>query len=394
MPAAAVFLDRDNTLIANDGDLGDPDKVELIQGAASAIASLRGLGYRIIVVTNQGGVARGKYSEDDVERVHQRINEMIKANSGARIDRFYYCPYHPEGTVAKYCREHDWRKPAPGMLIQAAEDLDLDLSQSWMVGDQERDMQAGAGAGVRTILLTPDAELLTPLKMEQIQAQHARQAEAGQMPYPTFTARSLIEAARIIAQQRKPESAEDVRGSLDEKRRWDAGAARAARTATQQHAAVTQPAIPTSAPPPIRATRPFRPWDVPPPIDELPAAGSVMEASPAVAPPPPAPPPPAPTATAERPVHATAPARPAEKIEATAVEQTLREILHELRSQRGIHDNFSYTKMLAVILQMIAVVCFAGSFWMSGDDYVMFLAWMASALFVQLATLAMLQFGR
>ena len=202
---AAIFLDRDNTLIDNDGDLGDPAGVKLLLGAASALASLRGLGYRMVVVTNQGGVARGKYTEEDVDKVNQRISEVIRATSGATIDAFYFCPYHPQGTVDKYRREHPWRKPAPGMLLQAAKDLNLDLSLSWMVGDQMRDVEAGLAAGVRTILLTPEAEDFTPLKLEQIAAGDFASVQTVR---PHFRARSLIEAVRIIAQQRTPD---DVR---------------------------------------------------------------------------------------------------------------------------------------------------------------------------------------
>ena len=93
-----VFLDRDNTLSENEGDLGDPNQVKLIQGAAAAIGSLRGLGYQIVVVSNQGGVARGKYGESDVDAVHERINKLVRQfASGAFIDRFSYCPFHPLG---------------------------------------------------------------------------------------------------------------------------------------------------------------------------------------------------------------------------------------------------------------------------------------------------------
>ena len=157
MRRPAVFLDRDNTIIHNDGDLGNPDEVRLIQGAGPAIASLCGLGYRVVVITNQGGVARGKYTEDDVHAVHARIEDLVreKAN-GARIDGFYFCPYHPEGKVSRYKMEHDDRKPKPGMLLRAAADLDLDLSQSWTVGDALRDVEAGAAAGTRTVLLQVD----------------------------------------------------------------------------------------------------------------------------------------------------------------------------------------------------------------------------------------------
>ena len=164
---AAVFLDRDNTIIHNDGDLGDPKQVKLIQGAASAIASLRGLGYLIVIVTNQGGVARGKYGVEDVDKVHEKITQLVYENAGAKIDRFYFCPYHPKGLVEKYTREHPWRKPQPGMLLQAAKDLQIDMDQSWMIGDALRDIEAGAAAGVRTILLKPDAQTLPPLKASE-----------------------------------------------------------------------------------------------------------------------------------------------------------------------------------------------------------------------------------
>ena len=151
----AVFLDRDNTLIANDGDLGDPSKVTLIEGVPEGLARLQDAGYRLVVVTNQGGVARGAYSESDVDAVHQCIAKLVDEAAGRSriIDRFYYCPYHPEGTVEEYRREHPWRKPRAGMLLQAAEDMGIDLAASWMIGDQPRDIEAGQSAGCRTVLL-------------------------------------------------------------------------------------------------------------------------------------------------------------------------------------------------------------------------------------------------
>jgi D-glycero-D-manno-heptose 1,7-bisphosphate phosphatase len=154
--APAVFLDRDNTLIANDGDLGDPDAVMLLDGVAAGLRALREAGYRLVVVTNQGGVARGVFSEADVDAVNQRIVELLRRETGdPLIERFYYCPYHPEGTVAEYRSEHPWRKPAPGMLLQAARDLRLDLPRSWIIGDGARDVQAGQSAGCRTVLIAP-----------------------------------------------------------------------------------------------------------------------------------------------------------------------------------------------------------------------------------------------
>jgi D-glycero-D-manno-heptose 1,7-bisphosphate phosphatase len=151
----AVFLDRDGTLILNDGDLGDPDRVELLPGVASALRSLRGAGYALVVITNQGGVARGRYDEAAVHATHERLEQVLRHETGlARVvDAFYFCPFHPQGTVERYRREHPWRKPAPGMLLEAAREHALDLAASWMVGDQERDAQAGAAAGCRSILI-------------------------------------------------------------------------------------------------------------------------------------------------------------------------------------------------------------------------------------------------
>ncbi len=179
----AVFLDRDNTIIHNDGDLGDPAQVRLIRGSAHAIASLRDLGYRIIVVSNQGGVARGLYTEEDVEAVHDRISQLVNESDRALIDRFYFCPYHPAGTVSAYAREHHWRKPSPGMIEQAARDFDLRLDECWMIGDQSRDAEAGRRAGCRTILID-------------------RTGSAGPCEHADFRVSTIAEAAQIVAQFR------------------------------------------------------------------------------------------------------------------------------------------------------------------------------------------------
>jgi D-glycero-D-manno-heptose 1,7-bisphosphate phosphatase len=158
MADRAVFLDRDNTLIDNDGDLGDPALVRLLEGVAPSLARLRDAGYRLIVVSNQGGVARGVFSEADAEAVNRRIASLVDEAAGRRdlIDRFYFCPYHPQGTVEPYRREHPWRKPQPGMLRAARQDLGLDLERSWLIGDQARDVTAGRAAGCSTILISPD----------------------------------------------------------------------------------------------------------------------------------------------------------------------------------------------------------------------------------------------
>lgn len=157
----AVFLDRDNTLIANTGDLGEPSRVRLLDGVAPALIKLRDAGYRLIVVTNQGGVARGKFTEADVDAVHQRIAQLLADAHGRRnlIDRFYYCPYHPQGAIDEYRRDHSWRKPHPGMILQASRDMELDLRRSWLIGDHQRDVAAGRAAGCQTILVSKSARL-------------------------------------------------------------------------------------------------------------------------------------------------------------------------------------------------------------------------------------------
>jgi len=143
----AVFLDRDNTIIENDGYLGDPSRVKLLPGAATALAAMRALGYRLIVVSNQSGVARGMFDEAAVQAVNDEMSRQLQKLAGATIDASYYCPYHPEAVIQEYRADHEWRKPKPGMLKQAATDFHLDLAPSWMIGDQHRDISAGAAAG-------------------------------------------------------------------------------------------------------------------------------------------------------------------------------------------------------------------------------------------------------
>lgn len=148
----AVFLDRDGTIITNQGDLGDPDGVHIIDGAAQAVSSLANAGWLLVVVTNQAGVARGVFTEEDIQLVHNRIDSFIPS-----IERYYYCCHHPEGVIQEWTQSHPWRKPSPGMLMQAIEDFDIDVEASWMIGDTARDIQAGQAAGCKTIWLTnPD----------------------------------------------------------------------------------------------------------------------------------------------------------------------------------------------------------------------------------------------
>lgn len=161
----AVFLDRDDTLVANHevtagtehpGDLYDPAKVRLLPGVADGLRRLRGAGFALVCVTNQGAIARGHATWAQVIATNKRVREVITLESGADLDALYFCPYHPKGKVAPWNSEHPWRKPGPGMIIQAASDLGLDLSRSWMIGDANRDIEAALAAGIaaeRTVLV-------------------------------------------------------------------------------------------------------------------------------------------------------------------------------------------------------------------------------------------------
>lgn len=151
----AIFLDRDNTIIRNDDHLGDPTGVDLFDDTIDSLHRFNDAGYALVIVTNQSGVARGLFTEEDVQSVHDTIRSLVREASGGRdlLMHWYHSPYHPDGHVEPFNIEHDTRKPEPGMLQQAAEELDLDLPGSWMIGDTPRDIRAGQNAGCRTILL-------------------------------------------------------------------------------------------------------------------------------------------------------------------------------------------------------------------------------------------------
>lgn len=157
-PRSVVFVDRDNTLIEDPGYISDPDQVVLLAGTAKAIARLRDGGYPVVVVTNQSGIARGLLTEVTLVQIHQRMQSLLQAD-GADVDAIYYCPYFdgPEAVVEAYRRDSDLRKPKPGLFHMAAREMNIDLASSWMVGDSERDIEAGQAAGCKTVLISQKA---------------------------------------------------------------------------------------------------------------------------------------------------------------------------------------------------------------------------------------------
>ena len=155
----AVFLDRDGTINKYVGFLRDIDDFELLPGVAEAVKLINACGYRAIVVTNQPVIARGEVTVPQLQEIHNKMETLLGAE-GAYLDAIYYCPHHPhkgyEGEVPELKIDCDCRKPKPGMLLKAAEEFNIDLSQSWMIGDGENDIKAGKAAGCRTALIGTD----------------------------------------------------------------------------------------------------------------------------------------------------------------------------------------------------------------------------------------------
>lgn len=148
----AVFLDRDGTINIEKHYLYRPEDFEFIEGVPEAIELLNRNGYLVIVVSNQAGVARGYYSEQDVRKLQEYINTELK-NWDAHIDRFYFCPHHPEAGIGKYKVKCHCRKPETGMFEQACRDFPIDIASSWMIGDNRGDILAGNRFGLKTVLV-------------------------------------------------------------------------------------------------------------------------------------------------------------------------------------------------------------------------------------------------
>ncbi len=195
MSNKAIFLDRDGTLIEDPGYLNHPEQVKLLEGVAEALIELRNMGYMLIVTTNQSAVARGIVSEKVLGEIHNRLRQLL-TERGAYLDQIYYCPYHPDGIIPKYRKESEWRKPNPGMLLAASEDMDIDLCQSWKIGDSSSDIEAGLRAGCKTILVT---------RLSRYTTTYGKPDEAK----PDYKSVNMKEAVNIIKQYHR--SSNDVK---------------------------------------------------------------------------------------------------------------------------------------------------------------------------------------
>jgi D-glycero-D-manno-heptose 1,7-bisphosphate phosphatase len=150
-PRPTAFLDRDGVLNVDTGYIWRAEELQFVPDAPEAVRMLNDAAYRVVVVTNQSGIARGLYDEAAVHALHAHMQEQLGAH-GARIDAFYHCPHHPEGSVAEFAIECDCRKPKAGLLDRAAQDCPVDHARSFLIGDREGDISAAAAFGIRGFL--------------------------------------------------------------------------------------------------------------------------------------------------------------------------------------------------------------------------------------------------
>lgn len=153
----AAFLDKDGTIAVDVPFNVDPQRIRLLPGTPEGLRRLERHGYRLVVISNQAGVALGRFLEQDLAAAAARVRELFE-DEGVKLSGFYYCPHHPDGHVARYAIACACRKPQPGLLFRAASDLEIDLHESWMIGDILDDIEAGKRAGCRTVLIDNGGE--------------------------------------------------------------------------------------------------------------------------------------------------------------------------------------------------------------------------------------------
>jgi D-glycero-D-manno-heptose 1,7-bisphosphate phosphatase len=178
----ALFLDRDGTLVYPRHYPSRPEELIIYEGVPAAVRRIQGAGFLLVLITNQAGLARGLFSSDDLGRMHRHLADELE-REGVRLDGVYHCPHHPEGVVAELAVRCDCRKPAPGMLLRAAEELEIDLGRSWFLGDILDDVEAGNRAGCRTVLVDLGTE----------------RPPASEERTPDFVAGSTLHALGIVA---------------------------------------------------------------------------------------------------------------------------------------------------------------------------------------------------
>ncbi len=179
----AAFIDKDGTLIEDVPHNVDPTRIRLAKGAVKGLRTLHAAGFRVIVITNQPGVAHGRFTEESLKEVEEKLRSLM-ADLGVPLVGFYYCPHHAKGKIAEYAVACSCRKPEPGLILKACEEHDIDIARSWFIGDILDDIEAGHRAGARAVLLDIGNETewnFSPLRV------------------PDQVAGNLEEAARFVA---------------------------------------------------------------------------------------------------------------------------------------------------------------------------------------------------
>lgn len=342
MRRPAVFFDRDNTLIIGNDYLGNPNEVKLVAGAAAAVAKCRAMGYATVVVSNQSGVARGFFTEDDVRACNARMDQLLlEQNPSAVIDRHEYCPFHPEAKVEAYRQDSFLRKPKPGMILAAADALALDLARSWVIGDAPRDIAAGKAAGCRTILIIDPTLAPSPAALEASSVQ------------PDFTVTTLIEAVELIAKLTHKSDRPPLMGE---------------KTPT------TQPSLPTSGSSSSTES----------PASRLDPSTS-QKSSPALTP----------KSSVSQPPVRDAPMTSPAILDLSKLEWLIQQVLVELKKSHETHqDDFSVSKLLAGITQVLALAALFLAYFLYRNDANTLHSWLLVGIFLQIFTIALLIMSR
>jgi D-glycero-D-manno-heptose 1,7-bisphosphate phosphatase len=207
---AAVFLDRDGTINEEVGYLDRLEKLRLVPGAAEAIRLINRSGMKAVVVTNQSGVARGFFTEAFVDEVHSHLREMLQ-EEGASLDGFYFCPHHPTEGRGRYLRSCNCRKPSPGLLLRAIEELSLEPERSYMVGDTLKDIEAASRIGARGILVRTGYGAEAAAVLDTAEGPEQKSPGNEVRPHgeaavirPVHIAGDILAAVRWLLKDRKP----------------------------------------------------------------------------------------------------------------------------------------------------------------------------------------------
>ncbi len=334
MTNRAVFIDRDGTLIEHYDYLTEASQVQLLPSTVSALKLLRQHGFLLIVITNQSAVARGMLTEKTLNQIHDHLKSLL-GREGAYIDKIYYCPYHPEAVVDQYRRDSDLRKPKPGMLYLAKKELDIDLDHSWIVGDDDRDIETGRTVGCRTIMLESRGSSLV------------RKGQSN----PNFTAVNLQEAANLIIHHSRPEKppTEQTTPQIEDQPEKP--------IRIKPPEAIEQVSTPTETPPPIEPQQPqpsTEPQSYRPSVEPQPSQ------------PPAEPQPPQPEDNNTTSYQLTTEQDKTKASGQTDTETFLAHILRELKAinrDRNMPAEFSIGKLMAGVVQMLVIFCLVLAFW-------------------------------